>query len=189
MTMKHPADEAPPELPAPVAQESPLTVQDSVLYLTESVRLGAGNAMDRSDQLRRLLELTGKTLESTAPQVGMSEGNISKYLALQLLSEADKQRVREGTLGFARAYRLVCRNGARDGQESRTTRSQRGRRNGQRETVIPLGPGVWLTLSSTASVSHDSLSDALERALTRIRSDAHANGTLMGGLALSEPAG
>jgi hypothetical protein len=67
------------------------------------------NALDRSDELARLLISSGVTAAALATQVGMSAGNLSKYLALQLLSPADKQRVRAGLMGLAVAYESLRR--------------------------------------------------------------------------------
>lgn len=65
------------------------------------------NIMQRSDDLASLFRSAGTTANTLARQVGMSASNLSKYLALQVLSEADKSLVRAGQLGFARAYQLA----------------------------------------------------------------------------------
>lgn len=67
------------------------------------------NALDRSDELARLLISSGLTAAALAKQIGMSAGNLSKYLALQLLSPVDKRRVRAGLLGLAEAYESLRR--------------------------------------------------------------------------------
>jgi hypothetical protein len=70
---------------------------------------GRSNALDRSDEFALRLRSSGQTAAALAKQIGMSAGNLSKYLALQLLSPADKQRVRSGLMGLAVAYESLRR--------------------------------------------------------------------------------
>ncbi|MGD9689527.1 MAG: ParB/RepB/Spo0J family partition protein [Phycisphaerales bacterium] len=118
------------------------------------------NAMDCSDAIHRLMSISGSTAKAVAREIGQSEGQVSKLLTLQLLADADKQRVRDGRLGMAAAYRLATGEGV-----SRTPRAsgkapvrRHAASRPRAETLrLRLGAGATIAIATPERVALDDL--------------------------------
>lgn len=130
------------------------------------------NAIERGEAIKRIMELSGKPASEVCRDTGISEANASKLLAILLLPEPDKQRVRDGTLGLAAAYRLA-KGKRRPPMEPR--RSVSGVPPARPKPVrIALAKGTALLLGSGAP-RLDVLADTLIGFADRIRA-AHSSG-------------
>lgn len=111
---------------------------------------------------------TGMSSREVANAAGVSESTISRLLTIGLLSEADKQRVRDGTLGLAAAYRLAR------GQVGARAGPVRRRRKGCRPFHVAVCGGVTLVVKRSVSAL-DAVADALVDLASRLRA-AHTRG-------------
>lgn len=137
------------------------------------------NPVERGEAIQSIMDLQGRPASAIAKDVGISEATASKLLTILLLNEADKQRVRDGTLGFAAAYRLASGRGTRIVIQSRNTDAppSRPRSRPTRPKALRVALGVGASLVLRPTVALDAIADALSDIASRLRA-AHAEGLL-----------
>jgi ParB/RepB/Spo0J family partition protein len=139
------------------------------------------NPVDKAEALRRVITLTGQPTSAVASAVGISPANASKLLAILMLPESELRRVREGTLGFAAAYRMARRTTVRSPRKPRDGASASDASAAPRPTRMPLrirvGPGITVLLGRSVR-SPGPVADALAALASRLRSLPARDGTI-----------
>lgn len=163
------------EVPVIVDSSDPSVEEVMLQQLSIDLQRVDLNAIERGEGIQRVLHLTGKPASSIAPLLGLSEATVSKLLAIQLLPEADKARVRAGTLGLRNAYQRVSRNGAQESPCKPEIKRTRSRKAPTAPARLRIADGVNLLIRKTGSASVATLIDALGILLSRL-TDARSRG-------------
>lgn len=126
------------------------------------------NPIEKAEALRRVVALTGQAVGTVAQGVGTSAPTASKLLALLELSGADQQRVRNGSLGLAAAYRVARGASSPRASPSRMRRAKSAGARERRPHRHRLAPGIVLLVRR--EVAHEAIVSALVAMLNRLRS-------------------
>lgn len=175
-----------PVVPAIVDQRILTAAESLQLQYVSNCHRAELAPMDRARAVRDLIEATGWSQAKIALRLSLSQGNLSRLLALLELPEAIQERVAEGKLGATAAY-YIARAGddatrerlvGEAMQKGRPRRAGVGDANGSRKATgsaasgrvtAALGGGRTVTLAGVGLASLDDLVLWLEQLLARAR--------------------
>lgn len=182
----------------------PVIVRDREMAASEVLRTQLvidcqkvhASAIDRARAIQALIEETQWSAAEVSRTSGLSQAQISKYLALLEASPDIQDQVARGDLAASTAYHITrvedkeerarmadrASRGALTRDNAANTSRRRAKRKSQRDRsarAIPLAPGLSLVVRD-ANVTLDALATATEEFLVRVRNACTGGLTLDG---------